>query len=75
MFFFFYKIGQQEGGTSSAHGGEVWHQREGGGAGERSRWVNMVQTMYTHVRYCKYDTCSNCSRNPGWGVKESSGGE
>jgi hypothetical protein len=31
------------------------------GRGERmgkgGQWLNMVQTMYTHVRKCKNDTC------------------
>jgi hypothetical protein len=33
-----------------------------------------VFLMYTHVYKCKNDTCSNCSRNWGRGMKESSGG-
>jgi hypothetical protein len=40
---------------------------EGGGGGEMSRRMNMVQTMYTHVFKSKNDTCRNCSRNQGRG--------
>jgi hypothetical protein len=34
----------------------------------------VVQIMYIHVSKCKYDTCWNCCRNGGGGMKESSGG-
>jgi hypothetical protein len=55
--FFFYKIGEQEGGTGFAQsggrlalvGGERWW-----GKGRR---VNMVQTVYSHVCKCKNDSC------------------
>jgi hypothetical protein len=49
LYFFFYKIGEQKGGTDSVQGGE----REGGS--ERSRRMSMMQIMCTHV--CKNDTC------------------
>jgi hypothetical protein len=41
-------------------GGALW---KGGGGGERSRRMNMVQIMHTHECKCKNDTCWNCSRN------------
>jgi hypothetical protein len=41
IFFFFYKTGEQEGGTVSAQRQEV-----GGG-------VEVAQIMYTHVSKCK----------------------
>jgi hypothetical protein len=34
----------------------------------------MVQTLSTHVCKCKNETCGNCSRNVGGGIKENDGG-
>jgi hypothetical protein len=52
----------------------AWHRWEGGGGRQRGSWMNLVQIMYIHVCKCKNDTGWNCSRNWGWGMKESSGG-
>jgi hypothetical protein len=53
--FFFYNIGEQEGGTGSDGG--LWHWWEGRGGGESGRRMNMVQITYIHVFKCKNDTC------------------
>jgi hypothetical protein len=45
----------------------------GRGSRERGRRVNMVQTMYTLVCKSKNDTCRNCSRIWGGGMRERSG--
>jgi hypothetical protein len=39
--------------------------------GKGGRRMNTVQIMCTHVYKCKNDTCWNCSRNRGRGMKES----
>jgi hypothetical protein len=55
--FFFYKIGEQEGGTGSIQGVGVgsWHQWRGGGE-ERGRRMNIMQRIHTQVCKCKNDT-------------------
>jgi hypothetical protein len=58
MFFFFYKIGEQEGRIGSAQ--TEWRRLapwEWGGVRERGRRMNMVEIMYTHVYRHKNDTC------------------
>jgi hypothetical protein len=54
--FFFYKIGEQEGGT-----GLGWGLSVGTGGREevavKDRRMNKVQTVYTHVCKCKNETC------------------
>jgi hypothetical protein len=49
---------EQQGGTSSAMGvvRSRWLAPVEGDGGEKRRWMNMVQTMYTHVFKCKNDT-------------------
>jgi hypothetical protein len=42
-------------------------------AGEKGRMMKMMKIMYTHVCKYKNDTCWNCSRNQGRGMKKSSG--
>jgi hypothetical protein len=64
--FFFYKIREQEGGTSPDQGGG-WHQWEEEGVGEKGSRVNTVQKICTHVYKCKNDTYWNYSRNLGEG--------
>jgi hypothetical protein len=53
--FFFYKIGDQEGGTGPAEGGEVSIGR-GEMAGKGDKKMNTTQKIYTHVCKCKNDT-------------------
>jgi hypothetical protein len=47
--FFFYKIGEQVAEQVLLGGGRGWHQWEGRGGQERSRRMNTVQIMYTHM--------------------------
>jgi hypothetical protein len=55
LYFFFYKIGEQEGRTGSAR----WEVDTGGGGRwqERGRRMNTVQILCTHICKCKNDTC------------------
>jgi hypothetical protein len=44
--------------------------------GKGCRRVTIVQTLCTHVCKWKNETCGNCSRNEGGGIKENDrGGE
>jgi hypothetical protein len=57
LWFFFYKIREQEGRTGSAWG-RVGVGTIGGEDGrERCRRINMVQIIYTHVYECKNCIC------------------
>jgi hypothetical protein len=53
---FFYKIREWEGGTGPAWECR-WHHWKADGGKERSRRVNIVQKMCTHVCKSKNDTC------------------
>jgi hypothetical protein len=53
LFFFIYKIREQEGGTGLAWG-QGWYQWKGEGEGKGWKRVNMVQILCTHV--CKWKT-------------------
>jgi hypothetical protein len=57
LYFFFYKIREQECGAGSAWKRRVRYQWEEGGGRERGGKMNMVQIMHTHVSKCKNDTC------------------
>jgi hypothetical protein len=52
LYFFFYKIREQEGRTGSAEVGGVGTSKRGKVMGERGRRMNFVQMLDTHV--CKY---------------------
>jgi hypothetical protein len=54
---FFYKIGEQEGGTVLPRGRGVGTSGRGEVMGKGGRRVNVVQKMCTHVSKCKNDTC------------------
>jgi hypothetical protein len=72
FFSFFYKIREQQGVTGPAWRG--CYQWEGDNVGKWWRMVNMVQILSTHVCKWKNETCGNCSRNEGGGIKENDGG-
>jgi hypothetical protein len=57
IFFSFYKIGEQEGGTGPMGKGRVDTSGREKMAGKGGRRVNMMQKMCTHVGKCKNDTC------------------
>jgi hypothetical protein len=75
MFFFFCKIGKQEGRRVPAQdGGGLGDGTVGTSGreevvGKQGRRVNRVQILCTHVCKLKNATCQNCSRNPGRGHK------
>jgi hypothetical protein len=68
---FFYKIGEQEGGTGPARGVSTSGREEA--VEKESRRVNIVQILGTHACKWRNDTCSNCTRNAE-GIKENGGG-
>jgi hypothetical protein len=66
-FFFFYKIGEQEGQTGPAWGVRWLVPVEREEVGKGCRRVNMVQILCTQVCKWKNETCGNYSRNGGRG--------
>jgi hypothetical protein len=57
LWFFFYKIGEQEVRKCSAWVVGCWHQWEGEGGRENGKRINTVQIVYTYVCKSKNDTC------------------
>jgi hypothetical protein len=55
--FSFYKIGEQEDGTSPAQGGRVSTSGRGEVIGKGCRRVNTTQEICTYKCKCKNDTC------------------
>jgi hypothetical protein len=67
--------------TKSENRGAEWVLSEGSlpavgveDMGKGCGRVNMVQILCTHVCKWKNETCLNCCRNGGEGIKENNGG-